>query len=39
MELCDDSLQKILDKKKGGFTCEEIYNIMSQLNNTLEKNA
>ena len=35
MELCDDSLQKILDKKKEGFKCEEIYNIMIQLNNTL----
>ena len=35
MELCDNSLQKILDKKKEGFKCEEIYNIMIQLNNTL----
>ena len=34
MELCDNSLQKILDDKKEGFTIEEIYNIMNQLNNT-----
>jgi len=34
MELCDSSLQKILDEKKEGFTCEEIFNIMNQLNNT-----
>ena len=34
MELCDNNLQNILDKRGKGFTCEEIYNIMSQLNNT-----
>ena len=34
MELCDNSLQKILDNKKEGFKIEEIYNIMNQLNNT-----
>ena len=36
MELCDNSLQKILDEKKEGFTCEEIFNIMNQLNNTFK---
>ena len=36
MELCDNSLQKILDEKKEGFTCQEIYDIMSQLNNTFK---
>ena len=36
MELCNTSLQKILDEKKEGFTCEEIFNIMSQLNNTFK---
>ena len=36
MELCDDNLQNILDKKKEGFKCEEIYNIMNQLNNTFK---
>ena len=36
MELCDESLQKKLDERKEGFTCEEIYNIMSQLNNTFK---
>ena len=34
MELCDKSLQNILEEKKVGFTCEEIFNIMNQLNNT-----
>ena len=33
MELCDNSLKKILDEKKEGFKCEEIYKIMNQLNN------
>ena len=32
MELCDNSLQKILDERKEGFTSEQIFNIMSQLN-------
>ena len=36
MEFCDDNLQNILNKKKEGFACEEIYNIMSQLNNTFK---
>ena len=36
MELCENNLQKILDKKKEGFTCEEIHYIMSQLNNTFK---
>ena len=36
MELCDNSLQKILDKRKKGFTSEQILNIMSQLNNTFK---
>ena len=36
MELCDDNLQNILNKRKVGFTSEEIYNIMSQLNNTFK---
>ena len=35
MELCDDNLLKILRKKnKEGFKPDEIYNIMSQLNET-----
>ena len=36
MELCDKSLQKLLDERKKGFTCEQIFNIMSQLNNTFK---
>jgi len=36
MELCDNSLKKILDERKDGFTNEQIYNIMSQLNNTFK---
>ena len=36
MELCDSSLQKKLDKHKKGFTCDQIYEIMSQLNNTFQ---
>ena len=36
MELCDNNLQSILDERKEGFTCEEIFNIMSQLNNTFK---
>ena len=34
MELCDKSLQNVLDEKKVGYTCEEIFDIMNQLNNT-----
>jgi len=36
MELCDNSLQKILDERKKGFTYEQIFNIMCQLNNTFK---
>ena len=36
MELCDNSLQKLLDERKKGFTSEQIFNIMSQLNNTFK---
>jgi len=36
MELCDKSLQKILDERKEGFTYEQIFNIMIQLNNTFK---
>ena len=36
MELCDNSLQKILDAREEGFTCEQIFNIMSQLNKTFK---
>ena len=36
MELCDDSLQSILNKKENGFNNEEICDIISQLNNTFK---
>ena len=36
MELCDNSLQNILNGRKEGFKCEQIFNIMSQLNNTFK---
>ena len=36
MELCDSTLKKILDERKEGFTSEQIFNIMSQLNNTFK---
>ena len=36
MEFCDNNLQKILDKRKEGFKIKEIYNIISQLNNTFK---
>ena len=36
MELCDDSLQSILNKKINGFNKEEIYDIITQLNNTFK---
>ena len=36
MELCDNSLQKILNERNEGFTCEQIFDIMSQLNNTFK---
>ena len=34
MELCDKSLQQILNERNNGFSCEEIFIIMNQLNNT-----
>ena len=36
MELCDDNLLRIWKKRKEGFKPEEIYKIMSQLNNTFQ---
>ena len=36
MELCDDNLLKILKQRKQGFKPLEIYNIVSQLNNTFK---
>jgi len=36
MELCDDSLQSILNKRINGFNNEEIYDIITQLNNTFK---
>ena len=36
MEYCDDNLQNILNKKKNGFNKDEIYDILSQLNNTFK---
>ena len=36
MELCDDNLKNILEKKKSGFNVEEIYEILEQLNNTFK---
>jgi len=36
MELCDNSLKRILDDRNDGFTSEQIYNIMGQLNNTFK---
>ena len=36
MELCDDSLQSILNKKINGFDIKEIYDIITQLNNTFK---
>ena len=36
MELCDNSLQKVLNERKKGFTCEQIFNIMTQLNKTFK---
>ena len=35
MEYCNKSLQTILNEKNEGFSCEEIFDIMNQLNNTL----
>ena len=34
MELCDTSLQLLLNERKNGFNAEEISEILSQLNNT-----
>ena len=36
MELCDNSLQKVLNERKERFTSEQIFNIMSQINNTFK---
>ena len=36
MELCDDNLQNILNKKNEGFNKDEIYKILTQLNNTFK---
>ena len=36
MELCDDNLQYILNKKNTGFSVDEILDIIKQLNNTFK---
>ena len=36
MELCDDNLQNILNKKSTGFNVDEIFDIIKQLNNTFK---
>ena len=36
MELCDDNLEKVLKNRKNVFKPEEIYKIMSQLNETFK---
>jgi serine/threonine-protein kinase ULK/ATG1 len=36
MELCDNNLQNILNEKKGAFNIDEVYDIISQLNNTFK---
>ena len=36
MELCDDNLEKVLNKRTVGFSTEEIYKIISQLNDTFK---
>ena len=40
MELCDKNLSKLLTdkivKEQKGFNCDEIFEIMSQLNNTFK---
>ena len=36
MELCDNSLEKYLKERKEGFTSEEIFKIMTQLNETFK---
>ena len=36
IELCDENLSNIIRRKKEGFTEEEIYEILIQLNNTFE---
>ena len=36
MELCDDNLHNLLNKKERGFNCEEIIDIIKQLNNTFK---
>jgi serine/threonine protein kinase len=36
MELCDDNLQNILNRRNTGFNKDEIYDILTQLNNTFK---
>ena len=36
MELCDDNLYRVLKRRNEGFKPDEIYNIMSQLNETFK---
>ena len=36
MELCDESLQSLLNKRKNGFNAEEIRDLLNQLNNTFK---
>jgi hypothetical protein len=36
MELCDNNLQNILNEKKEAFNIDEVYDIISQLNNTFK---
>ena len=36
MELCDSNLQSVLNKRKTGFNSQEIYDILTQLNNTFK---
>jgi hypothetical protein len=36
MELCDNILQNILNEKKEAFNIDEVYDIISQLNNTFK---
>ena len=36
MELCDNNLQNILNEKKGPFNIDEVFEIISQLNNTFK---
>ena len=36
MELCDDNLMNVLINRKSGFNIKEIYDILTQLNNTFK---